>query len=280
VGILKKYSFSLSHLLSYLFLIVSGALFLIPFLWMVSTSLKPDTQLFVNPPIWIPRPFQWANYYRALTTVPFFIYLQNTLIVASCATIGIILSCPLAGYSLARLQWRGRGLLFIITLAVLMVPSQVTMVSLFIVFSKLHLVGTFYPLILPAFFGVPFFIFLMRQFFKQLPKSLEDAARIDGCSEIRIYTRVMFPLCQPAVLTIALFQFMQSWNDFVGPLIYLNDQRFYTLQLGLQQFKQAYNTEWTQLMAASVMVAVPIIVFYFFVQRSFIQGITFGGVKG
>jgi multiple sugar transport system permease protein len=277
---LKRSPFSLSYLLTYLFLIVSGSLFLIPFLWMISTSLKPDTQLFVNPPIWIPKPFQWENYYRALTTVPFFVYLQNTLIVASCATIGVILSCPLAGYSLARLQWKGRGLLFIITLAVLMVPSQVTMVSLFIVFSKLHLVGTFYPLILPAFFGVPFFIFLMRQFFKQLPKSLEDAARIDGCSEIRIYTRVMFPLCQPAVLTIALFQFMQSWNDFVGPLIYLNDQRFYTLQLGLQQFKQAYNTEWTQLMAASVMVAVPIIVFYFFVQRSFIQGITFGGVKG
>lgn len=267
-------------LLAYLLLIVSGFLFLLPFLWMVSTSLKPSTQLFVYPPVWIPEPFEWANYTKAMTTVPFFVYLQNTLIVACCATLGAVLSCPLAGYSFARLQWRGRDTLFVITLAVLMVPSQVTMVSLFIVFSKLNLVGTFYPLILPAFFGAPFFIFLMRQFFKQLPKSLEDAARIDGCSEIGIYTRVMLPLCQPAILTIALFQFMHSWNDFVGPLIYLSDETLYTLQLGLQQFKQAYHTEWSQLMAASVMVAVPIIVFYFFVQRSFIQGITFGGIKG
>ncbi|TDF97271.1 carbohydrate ABC transporter permease [Paenibacillus piri] len=247
---------------------------------MVSTSLKPSTQLFVYPPVWLPEPFEWSNYYKAVTTVPFFAYLQNTVIVACCATLGVVISCPLAGYSFARLQWRGRDTLFLVTLAVLMVPSQVTMVSLFIIFSKLNLVGTFYPLILPSFFGAPFFIFLMRQFFKQLPKSLEDAARIDGCSEIRIYTRVMLPLCQPAILTIALFQFMHSWNDFVGPLIYLSDERLYTLQLGLQQFKQAYHTEWSQLMAASVLVAVPIIVFYFFVQRSFIQGITFGGIKG
>lgn len=277
---MKKSPLALSTLLTYFLLIGFGFLFLIPFLWMVSTSLKPATQLFVDPPVWIPKPLQWSNYYEAITTVSFFTYLKNTLIVASCATIGVILSCPLAGYSLGRLQWRGRDTLLIITLAIMMIPGQVTMVPLFIVFSKLHLVGTYYPLILPAFFGVPFFIFLMRQFFKQLPKSLEDAARIDGCSEIRIYTHVMLPLCQPAILTIALFQFMHSWNDFVGPLIYLSDERFYTLQLGLQQFKQAYNTQWSQLMAASVLVAVPIILFYFFVQRSFIQGITLGGVKG
>lgn len=272
--------FALSSIFAYVMLAVFGFLFLLPFLWMVMTSLKPSTQLFVYPPVWIPKPFQWSNFYEAVHTVPFFSYFINTLIVACCATIGAVISCPLAGYSFARLKWRGNHTLFIITLAVLMVPGQVTMVSLFIVFSKLHLVGTFYPLILPSFFGSPFFIFLMRQFFKQLPKSLEDAARIDGCSEIRIYTHVMLPLCQPALLTIALFQFMHSWNDFVGPLIYLSDEKLYTLQLGLQQFKQAYNTEWSQLMAASVLVAVPIIVFYFFVQRSFIQGITFGGIKG
>ncbi len=277
---MKKSLASLPTLFTYVLLAVSGFLFLLPFLWMVSTSLKPSTQLFVYPPVWIPKPLEWVNYYNAVTSIPFFLYLKNTLVVASCATLGIILSCPLVGYSLARLHWRGRDTLFIITLAVMMVPGQVTMVSLFIVFSKLNLVGTFYPLILPAFFGAPFYIFLMRQFFKQLPKSLEDAARIDGCSEFGIYMRVMLPLCQPALLTIALFQFMHSWNDFVGPLIYLSDEKLYTLQLGLQQFKQAYNTEWSQLMAASVLVAVPIIIFYFFVQRSFIQGITFGGVKG
>ena len=277
---MKRSPVTVTSVLTYSLLILFGFLFLIPFLWMVSTSLKPSTQLFVYPPVWIPKPFQWSNYAEAVTTVPFFGYLGNTLIVAASATIGVVISCPLAGYSFARLQWRGRDGLFLVTLAVLMVPSQVTMVSLFIVFSKLNLVGTFYPLILPSFFGAPFFIFLMRQFFKQLPKSLEDAARIDGCSEFRIYTRVMLPLCQPSLLTIALFRFMQSWNDFVGPLIYLSDETMYTLQLGLQQFKQAYNTEWSQLMAASVLVAVPIILFYFFVQRSFIQGITFGGIKG
>jgi multiple sugar transport system permease protein len=161
-----------------------------------------------------------------------------------------------------------------------MVPGQVTMVPLFIVFNKLNMVGTFWPLILPSFFGVPFHIFLMRQFFKQLPKSLEDAARIDGCTEFQIYMRIMLPLIQPAILTIGLFQFLHSWNDFVGPLIYLNNENNYTLQLGLQQFKQAYNTQWSQLMAASVLVAAPIIILYFLVQRSFVQGITFGGVKG
>lgn len=277
---MNKSPVGITSLLTYLLLFFLGILFLVPFIWMVSTSLKPNTQLFVYPPVWIPKPLEWSNYYEAVTTVPFFVYFRNTLIVACCATIGVVISCPLAGYCFARLKWKGRDTLFLITLAVLMVPSQVTMVSLFIVFSKLNLVGTFYPLILPSFFGTPFFIFLMRQFLKQLPKSLEDAARIDGCSEFKIYTHVMLPLCQPALLTIALFQFMHSWNDFVGPLIYLSDEKLYTLQLGLQQFKQAYNTEWSQLMAASVLVAVPIIVFYFFVQRSFIQGITFGGIKG
>ncbi|WP_252228370.1 carbohydrate ABC transporter permease [Caldicoprobacter algeriensis] len=272
----KKYPI----ILTYIVLIVAGAVFLLPFIWMVSTSLKPDTQLFVSPPVWIPNPIAWENYYRAVTVVPFFTYMKNTLIVASLATAGAVISTPLTGYSLARIKWKGRELLFIITLAVMMIPSQVTMVPLFIIFSKLDLVGTFLPLILPPCFGVPFFIFLMRQFFKQLPRDLEDAARIDGCSEFGIYFKIMLPLVQPAILTVALFQFMNSWNDFIGPLIYLNDEAKYTLQLGLQQFKQAYNTIWNQLMAASVLVALPIILLYFFVQKSFIQGITFGGVKG
>lgn len=264
----------------YIVLTVAGLVFLLPFLWMLSTSLKPDTQLFVSPPVWIPNPIAWENYYGAITSVPFFTYAKNTLLVASISTFGAILTNPVAGYSLARIKWKGRETLFIITLAVMMVPAQVTMVPLFIVFSKMDMVGTFFPLILPSFFGAPFFIFLMRQFFKQLPRDLEDAARIDGCSEFGIYFRIMLPLIQPAILTVALFQFINSWNDFMGPLIYLNDEKMYTLQLGLQQFKQAYNTIWNQLMAASVLVALPIIILYFFVQKSFIQGITFGGIKG
>lgn len=267
-------------IVTYLFLILFGCIFLFPFLWMLSTSLKSNLQLFKYPPVWVPKPLEWKNYVDAVTTISFFTYLKNTLIVSICATLGVIISCPIVAYSLARINWRGRNVLFLITIAVMMIPGQVTMVPLFIVFTKLNMVGTFLPLILPSFFGAPFFIFLMRQFFRQLPKSLEDAARIDGCSEFQIYLRIMLPLCQPALLTIGLFQFMNSWNEFLGPLIYLNNDKKYTLQLGLQQFKQAYNTEWNLLMAASVLIALPIIILYFFVQRSFIQGITFGGVKG
>lgn len=267
-------------LLVYILLTLMGSMFLIPFLWMLSTSLKVSSQLFIYPPKWIPNPIAWDNYRNALTNIDFVVYLRNTIIVAGLSTIGVIFSCPLVAYSFARLRWRGRNLLFIITLSVMMIPSQVTMVSLFIIYSKFKLTNTFAPLIIPQFFGVPFFIFLMRQFFKQLPKDIEDAARIDGCGEFKIYYKIMLPLCQPGVLTIALFQFMNSWNDFVNPLIYLSEEKMYTLQLGLQQFKQAYNTVWNELMAASIVVALPIIILYFCVQKSFIQGMTFGGVKG
>jgi multiple sugar transport system permease protein len=261
-----------------LFLAAVG--FALPFIWMVSTSLKAPDQLFVHPPVWIPNSINWENYVNAVTEIAFFTQFKNSLIIAMISTIGVIISCPLVGYTFARLKWKGRDTLFLITLAVMMIPFPVTMVPLFIVWSKLGFVGTFMPLILPTFFGVPFYIFLMRQFFKQLPRDLEDAARIDGCSEFGIYLRIMLPLCQPAVLTIGLFQFMASWNDFLGPLIYLNDETNYTLQLGLQQFRTAQDTAWGPLMAASVLVALPIIVLYFIVQKRFIQGITFGGVKG
>lgn len=263
-----------------LLLFLAAVGFALPFIWMVSTSLKAPDQLFVNPPVWIPNPINWENYVSAVTEIAFFTQFKNSLIIATISTIGVIISCPLVGYTFARLKWKGRDTLFLITLAVMMIPFPVTMVPLFIVWSKLGFVGTFMPLILPTFFGVPFYIFLMRQFFKQLPRDLEDAARIDGCSEFGIYLRIMLPLCQPAVLTIGLFQFMASWNDFLGPLIYLNDETNYTLQLGLQQFRTAQDTAWGPLMAASVLVALPIIVLYFIVQKRFIQGITFGGVKG
>lgn len=264
----------------YALLAAGGLFYALPFIWMLATSLKPTTQMFVYPPVWIPKPVEWRHYIDAVTQIPFLTFFRNTLTVALLATLGVVLSCPLVGYSLARMRWKGRRLLFMITLAVMMVPSPVTMVPLFIIWSKLGLVGTFAPLIVPAYFGAPFYIFLMRQFFKTLPRSLEDSGRIDGCSEFRIYWSIMLPLCQPAVLTIALFQFMASWNDFLGPLLYLNDESNYTLQIGLQQFKQAQNTAWGPLMAASLLVAAPIIALYFVVQRSFIQGITFGGVKG
>lgn len=266
--------------LAFLILLIFACLYFFPFLWMVLTALKPNDQIFVYPPRFLPSPPKWENFVHAMNAIPFWRYTMNTLIVSSLATLGALISCPLAAYSISRIKWRGSNALFLVTLAVMMIPNQVTMVPLFIIFSKMNLVGTFVPLILPMFFGVPYYIFLMRQFFKQLPKSLEDAARIDGCSEFRIYSRIMLPLCQPSLLTVGMFQFIASWNDFLGPLIYLNSEETYTLQIGLQQFKQSQYVEWSFLMAVAILVAAPIIILYFVVQKSFVQGITFGGIKG
>jgi multiple sugar transport system permease protein len=257
-----------------------GIFYIFPFIWMILTALKPNDQIFVYPPKLFPSPFKWGNFVEAINTIPFFRYTLNSVIVATLATVGTLISCPLAAYSMSRLKWKGSNTLFVFTLAVMMIPSQVTMVPLFIIFSKMNLVGGFTPLILPMFFGVPYYIFLMKQFFMQLPKSLEDAARIDGCSEFQVYLRIMLPLCQPSLLAIGMFQFVAAWNDFLGPLIYLNSEKMYTLQIGLQQFKQSNSVQWSLLMAAAVLVALPIILMYFIAQKRFVEGITFGGVKG
>ncbi|BFT71981.1 MULTISPECIES: carbohydrate ABC transporter permease [Paenibacillus] len=264
---------------SHLLLILVGAFFLSPFLWMVSTSLKANDELFIWPPVWIPHVMEWSNYPAALDYIPFFKYLKNTLTIAGLATFAVLLSCPLVAYSLARIPWRGAKPLFAVTLIVMMLPYQVTMIPIFIAFKNFGWVGTSIPLWLPAFFGAPFFIFLLRQFFMGLPKELEDAARIDGASELRIYWQIILPLCRPALLTIALFQFMGSWTDYQGPLIYLSDDSQYTLMLGMQSFKSQHGAEWQMMMATLVMITLPIILLYFFVQRAFIRGITFSGIK-
>ncbi|TBL81059.1 carbohydrate ABC transporter permease [Paenibacillus thalictri] len=268
------------RLFAHVVLVMMSVFFMAPFVWMLSTSLKPITQVFAYPPEWIPRPFEWSNYVKAVNYIPFWTYWNNTLLIAAASTAGVVLSCPIVAYSMARLQWAGRNVLFMVTVAVMMIPGQVTMVPLFLIFRELNWVGTPLPLIVPHFFGVPFYIFLMRQFFMQIPKDLEDAARIDGASEWRIYWNIMLPLAMPAALTTGLFQFMASWTDFLGPLLYLKDQKQYTLSLGLQQFQSELGTEWTMLMAVSVMMTLPIIILFFLLQKRFIQGISFSGVKG
>ncbi|WP_078431159.1 carbohydrate ABC transporter permease [Metabacillus halosaccharovorans] len=271
----KTVSKSLAHII----LIVASFFFLIPFIWMVSTSLKPLDQVFTFPPEWIPKPFQWSNYIDAMNYIPFFTYLKNTIIITLFSTIGAVLSCPLVAYSFAKLKWPGRNILFIITIGVMMIPGQVTMIPLFLLFEKLGLVGTPYPLIIPAFFGIPFYIFLLRQFFMGLPDSLREAAKIDGAGEFRIYWQIMLPLAKPAVLAVGLFQFMASWTDFIGPLLYLTDSIQYTLSLGLQQFQSQKGSEWGLMMAVSTMMTVPVIILFFFLQKTFIKGITFSGIK-
>lgn len=270
-----------SHLFVHIVLILLGVVFLIPFLWMVSTALKSDQQLYANPPIWIPQPAQWANFKEAISVFPFFKYMGNTLWVAFMDVLGTIITCPLVAYSLSRLEWKGRNFLFFVTIAVMMIPHEVTMIPQFIMYSKLGMVGTYLPLYLSAFFGGrPFMIFLLRQFFMNLPRDLEDAARIDGASELRIYNQVVLPLVVPGILTVALFRFMNSWNDFIGPLLYVTDDSKYTLTIGLQMFTTQYRTDWALLMAASLLVAIPVIVIYYIVQKRFIEGITFSGIKG
>jgi multiple sugar transport system permease protein len=261
-------------------LIALGLLFLAPMLWMVSSSLKANDQLFVAHPIWVPRPARWDNYPRALNYIPFFTYLRNTLLICSLAVAGSLISCSLTAYGFARIDWPGREAVFFVLLATMMLPAQVTMIPSFLLFRWLGWYGTYKPLIVPAFLGNAFLIFLLRQFFLTIPRELSEAARIDGASEFTTFARVILPLARPALATVALFTFLFAWNDFLGPLLYLKDQSKYTLALGLQQFLSAYRSEWGLLMAASTVVTGPIILLFFFTQRTFIQGIAMTGTKG
>jgi multiple sugar transport system permease protein len=270
----------LRGILTHILLIPAALIFLLPFLWMLSTSLKPDAQLFAYPPIWLPSPLQWENYPESVSYVPFFTYLKNTLIISLSSMVGVVISSSLAAYSLSRIQWPGRHILFLITIATLMLPFQVTLIPVFLVFSRLGWVGDFRPLILPQFFGYAYYIFLLRQFFMTIPFELSEAAHIDGASEWRIFWSVILPLAKPALATVAVFQFIRSWTDYLNPLIYLNDQNLYTLQLGLQQYSSQYGREWGLLMAAAVLITLPPIIIFFLTQRTFVQGVTLTGIKG
>lgn len=270
----------LSKSVIHLILVLLGFCFLFPFFWVISTSLKSDLQLYVIPPIMFPSPPQWGNYLEAMSYIPYFRYLFNTILVACLDSIGTILMTPIAGYGLSRLKWKGQNTVLLLTIAVMMIPGEVTMISLFIMYSKTGLVGTYVPLVLQSFFGRPFMIFLCRQFFMRLPKDLEDAARIDGLSEFMIYWRIMRPLAMASILTVALFRFMNAWGDFIGPMLYLNKNSMYTLTIGLQMFSSQYETLWQLMMAATALTTLPVIILYFFVQKRFIQGIAFTGIKG
>jgi multiple sugar transport system permease protein len=264
----------------HILLIPAAVVFLLPFLWMLSTALKPDAQLYAYPPIWIPNPLQWDNFPKTVTFVPFFLYLRNTLIISISSMVGVVISSSLAAYSLARIRWPGRQLLFLMTIATLMLPSQVTLIPVFLVFKNLGWVGDFRPLILPQFFGFAFYIFLLRQFFSGIPMELSEAAYIDGANEWKIFWSVILPLAKPALATVAVFQFIRSWTDYINPLIYLNDQSLYTLQLGLQQYSSQYGREWGLLMAAAVLISLPPIIIFFLTQRTFVQGVSLTGIKG
>ena len=269
-------------------LLLLSIVFLAPLLWMVSTAVKPLDQTMVSPPVWIPDRPQWENFWKALSYnaddlgyIPFLVYGRNTLYVTVLAVIGSVVSNTLVAYSFARLRWRGRDLLFGVTLATMMVPGPVLMVPTYVLFREFGWIGTFRPLWVPAFFGGAFNIFLLRQFLKTIPMELSEAARIDGASEWQTFLRVIVPLARPALTVVPLFTFMWAWNDFMGPLLYLTDQHTFTLSMGLQFFQSQHTgTPWNLLMAASLIVVLPVILVFLFAQRVFIQGIATTGIKG
>jgi multiple sugar transport system permease protein len=267
-------------LLSHLVLLGIGLFFALPFYWLVSTAVKPDSQIFRMPPVWIPHPAHWENYPKALRYIPFALYTANTLKICLLSVFGTLLSCSLVAYSLAKIRWPGRDLVFYSLLAIMILPGQVTIIPSFAIFKWLGWIGTILPLTVPSFFGNAFYIFLLRQFLMTIPNELSDAARIDGCSEFGIYWRVMLPLAKPALVTVGLFTFIAAWNDFLGPLLYLNDERTYTLSMGLQRYVSQHGAEWALLMAASTVMTLPILLIFFFAQRTFIQGVTLTGIKG
>lgn len=342
----------ISKLASHLLIILVGLFFFVPFVWMISTSLKSDQDVFRVPPTWLPHDnkfvtingeeypiymvqvegegsppqelalisiaegmgtfvdpanpdeeievrmkyaepvlevgFRWRNYIDAINTatrpglgVTFWTYVKNSLIIAIFSILGTLISCAPAAYGFGRLKWPGRDLLFYVVLATLALPFQVTMIPLYLFFTGMLGWGnTFLPLIVPTFFGNAFDIFLLRQFFLTIPEELADAARVDGASEFRIFLTIMLPLSVPVLATITVFTFLWAWNDFQGPLIYLTDPRRFTMALGLQDYQQQHAVAWNQLMAAATMFTVPIVVLFFFAQRTFIQGVKLTGLKG
>lgn len=268
-------------LMVYLILVAGGVAFALPFLWMLSSSLKAQVEIFLFPPRPLPEVIRWENYRDALTAAPFGRYFLNSAVVSSLVVIGAVLSSSLVGYGFARIRGWGRNGLFAIVLATLMLPNQVTMIPTFLIFRELNWINTFLPLTVPFFFGQPFNIFLYRQFFMGVASEITDAAKIDGCNHFDIYLRIVMPMSKAATATVAILAFFWSWNEFLLPLIYLNSQKLYTVPLGLAMFRQFYSvqTPWHWLMAASVVAVLPLIVIFFFSQRYLMEGIVIGGVK-
>lgn len=222
----------------------------------------------------------WHNYANGFKEFPFLRYLCNTLVICVLSVLGTVISCSLVAYGLACVPWKGRELLFWVMLSTMMIPGQVTMIPLFILFKHLGWINTILPLVVPTFCGNAFFIFLLRQFYRSIPTSLLEAARVDGGGDLHIWARIVLPLSKPALLMVALFTFINSWNDFLNPLIYLLNDSKYTLSIGLTMFQGQYNTEWGPLMAMSLMMSLPIIILFFMTQKTFIQGVKLTGVKG
>lgn len=254
--------------------------YVFPLYWMVGTALKTDAEVFLVPPTFWPANPQWQNFVAATEYIPFWGYMLNTAIICALTILGTVISCSLIAYGFARVKWPGRNIVFVVYLSTIMLPPQVTMIPLYIVFRNIGWVGTIWPLVVPAFFGNVVYVFLMRQFFMTIPNELSDAARIDGAGEFGIFRRIMLPLLKPALASVALFTFVATYRDFLGPLIYLQDETQWTISLGLKMFQNMYGLQWQLMMAASALTMIPTIILFFLTQRTFIEGIALTGIKG
>ena len=268
------------RIISMLILFAGAVIVMIPLLWTICMAVKGDAEIYsLN---FFPKEIHLENFARAITSIPFFLYLRNTLIILIPVLFGTLLSSAIVAYGFSRFNFRGKRAWFLILLATMMLPGQITMIPQYLVFRELGWVDTFLPLIVPAFFGGGAFnIFLLRQYMSGIPKDFDEAARIDGPGPFRVFLRIIMPMCKPVLTAVAIFTFMGVWNDFNGPLIYLYDSRKFTLSLGLSFFKGMYTSQWNQLMAATILVMLPILILFFIAQQYIIDGISISsGTKG
>ena len=275
-----KISIFLQRILIYFILFVFVLSFLLPFLFLFTGSFKTTSELFTVPFRWLPEHWTLNNYREVFTTIPFWRYLKNRLLIVCFTIVGSIVSNSVISYGFARLRWPGRDKVFMVVIATMILPYQVTLIPLYLMFTKMHWNGTFLPLTVPCFFGNAAYIFLMRQFLVGIPKEYTESARIDGATEIQIFLKLIMPMSKPVIATVAIMSFMKAWNDFLWPLVFLGDDRLYTLSLAASMLRSKLEPNWELLLALGVMMVMPVLVLFFFMQKYFIEGITLGGIKG
>lgn len=276
----KRARAQISATVAYIFLTMGAAVILTPLAWMLSTSLKDPALVFRHPPQWIPNPVVWSNYQRGMTIYPFVTFFANTAKITTLSALGAVISSSVVAYSFARLRWSGRDVIFLLVLASMMLPSQVTLIPHFVIYRVLGWYDTHNPLIVPSWFAGSFFVFLLRQYMMTIPRELDDAALIDGCSRFTIFPRIILPLAKAPIASVAIFSMQWSWNDFFGPLIYISSREKWTVALGLRALTTQFYADWTALMAVSTVSLLPIMLIFAFAQKYFIQGVVFTGIKG
>ena len=264
----------------YVLVIVLSLVFFSPFLIMVTTALKTNADAFQLPVKLFPREVIWNNFPEAMAKIPYVRYMMNTIFITLLSVIGQMVATPLVAYSLAKIKWKGAPIISALIMGTMMIPYTVTMIPLYKIWSRLGFTNTYVPLILPTFFGSPFYIIIMRQFFAGLPNSLMEAAKIDGAGEFKRYIAIALPLSRPALTTVGIYAFINAWSDYLAPLIYINKTEKLTLSLGLQGFLNQYSVDWTHLMAAATIFVIPVVIFFLFFQRNFVEGIATSGIKG